>query len=44
LGARRIALAHLGPEARAAGPRIEEEARALGADLRVCDDLAQIEL
>ncbi|MFL5311328.1 MAG: MBL fold metallo-hydrolase [Myxococcales bacterium] len=44
LGARRIALGHLGPEARAAAPRMEAEARALGIDLRVCDDLAQIEL
>lgn len=44
LAARRIALAHLGPEARAAAGRIEAEARALGADLRVCDDLAHIDL
>jgi ribonuclease BN (tRNA processing enzyme) len=44
LGVGRIALAHLGPEARAAAARIEGEARALGIDLQVCDDLAQIEL
>jgi ribonuclease BN (tRNA processing enzyme) len=44
LAVRRIALGHLGPDARAAAAGIEAEARALGADLRVCDDLAQIDL
>jgi ribonuclease BN (tRNA processing enzyme) len=44
LGVRRVALGHLGPEARAEAARIEAEARALGIDLRVCEDLAQIEL
>ncbi|HMC34321.1 MAG TPA: MBL fold metallo-hydrolase [Myxococcales bacterium] len=44
VGVRRIALGHLGPEARGAAARIEAEARELGVDLRVCDDLAQIDL
>jgi len=44
VGARRIALGHLGPDARAAAARIESEARALGLDLRVCDDLDEIAL
>lgn len=39
LGVRRVALAHLGGEARAAARRIEVEAAALGLALRVCDDL-----
>jgi ribonuclease BN (tRNA processing enzyme) len=44
LGARRIALGHLGPDSRAGAARIEAEARSLGVDLRVCDDLEQIDL
>jgi len=44
LGARRIALGHLGPDSRAGAARIEAEARSLGKDLRVCDDLDQIDL
>ncbi len=44
LGARRIALGHLGPDSRAGAARIEAEARSLGADVRVCDDLEQIDL
>jgi hypothetical protein len=44
LGVRRIALGHLGPDSRAAAARIEAEARALGAELRVCDDLDEIAL
>jgi ribonuclease BN (tRNA processing enzyme) len=38
LGARRIALGHLGTEARAHAAVIEAEAIAAGADVRVCDD------
>lgn len=44
LGARRVALSHLGAEARAAAPRIAAEARALGLDLRVLDDLDAVAL
>ena len=44
LRVRKIALGHLGPEARTAAASIEAEARALGLDLRVCDDLDAIEL
>src|SRR5947208_3412825 len=44
LGVPLIALGHLGSEARAAADSIETEARALGLSLRVCDDLASIEL
>lgn len=44
LGIRRIALGHLGPQPRAAAAQIESEARALGLDLRVCDDLTAIEV
>jgi len=44
LGVRRIALGHLGPDSRAAAARIEAEARSLGAELRVCDDLDEIAL
>jgi len=43
-GARRVALGHLGPAARAARSRIEAEARALGLELRVCDDLDEVPL
>ena len=39
-----VALAHLGPEARAAADSIEAEARALGLNVRVCEDLAAIDL
>lgn len=39
----RILLGHLGSEARLAAVRIEEEARALGLDLSVCDDLQSFE-
>jgi ribonuclease BN (tRNA processing enzyme) len=39
-----VALGHLGSEARAAAASIEAEARALGLDVRVCDDLAAIDL
>jgi hypothetical protein len=41
-GIRRVALGHLGPEARACRSAIEEEARSLGLDLRVCDDLDEM--
>jgi ribonuclease BN (tRNA processing enzyme) len=44
LGVRRVALGHLGPESRAAASQIEAEGRALGIDLRVCDDLDAIAL
>jgi ribonuclease BN (tRNA processing enzyme) len=44
LEARRIALGHLGAEARAQAPAIEAEARRAGADLRVCDDGTEIPL
>jgi ribonuclease BN (tRNA processing enzyme) len=44
LGVRQIALGHLGSEARAAAASIEAEARALGLNVKVCDDLASIEL
>lgn len=44
LGVRRVALAHLGEASRAAAARIESEARALGVELRVCDDLDAIAL
>jgi ribonuclease BN (tRNA processing enzyme) len=44
LGMRRVALGHLGPQSRDAAARIEAEARAAGLDLRVCDDLAAIEI
>jgi len=44
LGARRVALAHLGPHSRASAGRIEAEARSLGVEVRVCDDLDAIEL
>jgi ribonuclease BN (tRNA processing enzyme) len=44
LGVRRIALGHLGPDSRAGAARIEAEARSLGAELRVCDDLDAVEL
>jgi ribonuclease BN (tRNA processing enzyme) len=42
LGVRRVLLGHLGGEARAAKALIEQEARSLGLDLRVCDDLDEI--
>ena len=38
LGVRRVLLAHLSAEVRAAGTSIEREAAALGLDLHVCDD------
>ena len=41
-GVRRIALGHLGPEARAGRSLIEADARSLGLDLLVCDDLDEI--
>jgi ribonuclease BN (tRNA processing enzyme) len=41
---RKVALGHLGPEARTAAASIEAEARALGLDVHVCDDLDAIEL
>jgi ribonuclease BN (tRNA processing enzyme) len=44
LRVRKIALGHLGPAARTAAASIEAEARALGLDLHVCDDLDAIEL
>ena len=44
LGVRRIALGHLGAESRASAARIEAEARALGVEVRVCDDLTPIPL
>jgi len=44
LGVRRVLLGHLGEEVRANAPTIEAEARGLGLDLRVCDDLAEIAL
>lgn len=44
LGVRRVLLGHLGSEARAARAQIEQEARSLGLDLRVCDDLDEISL
>jgi ribonuclease BN (tRNA processing enzyme) len=44
LGVPQVALGHLGPDARDAAQSIESEARALGLELRVCDDLASIEL
>ena len=44
LGACRVALAHLGPDSRAGAARIEAEARSLGAEVRVCDDLDALEL
>ena len=43
-GVRRILLAHLSAEVRAAGPSIEREAAALGLDLRVCDDGLALEV
>jgi ribonuclease BN (tRNA processing enzyme) len=42
LGVRRVLLGHLGSDARAARERIEDEARALGLDLHLCDDLDEI--
>jgi ribonuclease BN (tRNA processing enzyme) len=44
LGVRRVLLGHLGEEVRANALAIEAEARAMGFDLRVCDDLARITL
>jgi ribonuclease BN (tRNA processing enzyme) len=44
LGVRRVALGHLGQQSRAAAGQIEAEARTLGLDLRVCDDLAAVEI
>jgi len=41
-GVRRIALGHLGPEARDGRSLIEADARSLGLDLLVCDDLDEI--
>jgi len=44
LGVRRVLLGHLGSEARAARSLIEQEARSLGLDLRVCDDLDEFSI
>ncbi|HWE24182.1 MAG TPA: MBL fold metallo-hydrolase [Myxococcales bacterium] len=44
LGVPLVALGHLGSEVRAAAESIEAEARALGLNLRVCDDLSAIDL
>ena len=44
LGVPRVALGHLGSEARLAAASIEAEARALGLKVRVCDDLTMIDL
>ena len=44
LGVRRVALGHLGAGSRAGAARIEAEARSLGVDLRVCDDLDAVDL
>jgi ribonuclease BN (tRNA processing enzyme) len=44
LGVRRVALAHLSAEVRAAKRQLEDEARALGLSLTVCDDLDAIEV
>jgi ribonuclease BN (tRNA processing enzyme) len=44
LGVRRVLLGHLGEEVRANALAIEAEARGMGLDLRVCDDLAEIAL
>jgi len=44
LGVRRVALAHLGPDSRAGAARIEAEARSLGVEVRVCDDLDMVDL
>jgi ribonuclease BN (tRNA processing enzyme) len=44
LGIPRIALGHLGSEARAAARSIEAEARALGLTVSVCEDLAALDL
>ena len=44
LGVRRVALAHLGPDSRAGAARIEAEARSLGVEVRVCDDLDMLDL
>jgi ribonuclease BN (tRNA processing enzyme) len=38
LGVRKVALSHLGVQARLARRRIEEEGQALGVDVTVCDD------
>ncbi len=43
-GVRRVLLAHLSAEARAACAVIEQEAAALGLDLRVCDDGTAVEV
>ncbi|GAC1601484.1 MAG: MBL fold metallo-hydrolase [Myxococcales bacterium] len=44
LGVRRVVLGHLSSAVRAARTRIEEEGRALGVDLSVCDDLDAFDL
>lgn len=44
LGARRVALAHLGEEPRAGAARIAREALALGLSVRVLDDLDEVAL
>ena len=44
LGVRRVLLGHLGEGVRKNAAAIEAEARAMGLELRVCDDLAEIAL
>ena len=44
LGVRRVLLGHLGEEVRRNALAIEAEARGMGLDLRVCDDLSEIAL
>jgi len=44
LGVRRVLLGHLGEEVRKNAAAVEAEAFAMGLELRVCDDLAEIAL